>query len=75
MQKFSPLLFIQASLYGSLRTIYKEKKKKKTNRPSKQAANPDDLYYKAKNTEKDPWILCIFVCCTFLKFKNIYLKL
>lgn len=29
MQKFSPLLFIQASLYGSLRTIYKEKKKKK----------------------------------------------
>ena len=46
MQKFSPPLFRRASLCFNLKTIYQEpkKKKKKTNRPSKQAADPDDLY-------------------------------
>lgn len=61
MQKFSPPLFRYASLCFSPRTIYQNKNKtKQTNRPSKQAADPDDLYYKAKNTKKDPWLVCMF---------------
>lgn len=73
MQKFSPPLFRHASLCFSLRTIYQNKNKTKQTRPRDlQNKWQIQMIYviKPRTPKKDPWLVCMFVFCTVVKFKK-----